>query len=151
MKKIMSLFLIFCAAAVPAGPSLPFKEFKAEAVPAQFKAGTPVKITVKLEAADGFSLRASRLFCYQSNVPAAFFERPGLKITKSKEKEYTSAAIQPWKWFGQAISSGPFTLNLDTKGWPEGDYSICLQGIFRGPDKKDLYRSTDVNFSITKE
>ena len=151
MKKRLTSLLILCASVVFAAPALPFKEFKAEAVPAKFTAGTPVEITVKMELKEGVSFQAYRLFCYQPNVPTAFFERPGLKIKKNKEKRYTSASIQPWKWFSKLPTSGSFTFNLDTTGWPEGDYSISLQGIFRNPDQKNLYRSTAVNFTITKE
>lgn len=150
MKNILKSILMFFGMIAFAAPVLPYKEFKANAAPETFKAGAPVKISVTAVPAEGFSFKAYRLFCYQPNVPTAFFERPGMKITKAKEKKFTSAEIRSWTWLRKELPDHTLSFELNTKDWPEGDYCIAVQGIFGGPGKKDLYRATELTFSIVK-
>ena len=150
MKSILTSIIMFFGMIAFAAPILPCKEFKATASPESLKAGTPVKISVTVVPAEGFTFKAYRLFCYQPNVPTAFFERKGLKITKAKQKQYTTAEIHPWKWIRKNLPNHSFSFELNTKDWPEGDYCIAVQGIFGSPDKKDLYRTAEFVFSITK-
>ena len=94
-----------------------------------------------------------RLFAYLPEVPEEFEKMPGLKITRRKDKRWSSVDTKQGFWFpAKQRKNKEFQVMVDTKGWPEGDYrlniNITFQPIAKG--EKYIYRAGRFSFTLEK-
>ena len=94
-----------------------------------------------------------RLFAYLPEVPEEFEKMPGLKITRRKDKRWSSIDGKQGYWFKDKLRKNrEFQVTVDTTGWPEGDYRMNIQITFQPIVKggKYLYRAGKFAFTLEK-
>ena len=160
MKKthILLFALLACGMAVSAQQNQSAPVFKVEtsitAGKTVFKPGDkiPLKIVCTYPS-ETHQAGSWRLFAYLPDVPEEFEKMPGLKITRRKDKRWSSVDGKQGYWFRDKLRKNKeFQVTVDTKGWPEGDYRMNIQITFQPTVKggKYLYRAGNFSFTIEK-
>jgi len=119
-----------------------------------FKCGD--KITLKIVCtypSETHQAGSWRLFAYLPEIPEEFEKVPGLKITRRKDKRWSSIDGKQGYWFRDKLRKNKeFQVTVDTTGWPEGDYRMNIQITFQPIVKgeKYLYRAGKFAFTLEK-
>ena len=94
-----------------------------------------------------------RLFAYLPDIPEDFEKMPNFKVTRRKDKRWSSVDTKQGYWFKtKQRKNKEFQVTIDTQGWPEGDYrmniNIAFQPVVKG--EKYFYRAGRFSFTLEK-
>lgn len=113
---------------------------------------TVAPVGTKLVVSPAFDLPAGEVFkawnicAYCRDVPPAFAARYADRTNAKGGKRWASFGIRDYVW----TKEKPASLDLDTAGWPAGDYSLRFQ-YYAKKDGKDVYASRNFGFTLTEK
>ncbi len=119
-----------------------------------FKAGETVSFKIESKCPEEFRMAAWVPYTYVGRVPENFIEALNIKINrKSKDPKWQGINFHKWVWLSKDKVKDIYSFET-TDRWPEGDYEIIINVLFRRKDqpsgKTDVYRSSQIEFSIEK-
>ena len=132
--------------------------FKAETTVAVdrtiFKPGEKIPLKIVCLCPEGTHQVGSwSLGAYLTDIPEGFEKIPGFVIRPNKDPRWSYVDVKQGCWFGFAQrKKREFQVEIDTTGWPEGDYrmnvNITFQPIVAG--ETFIYRAGAFTFTIEK-
>jgi len=115
---------------------------------AAVKSGSKVTFTCNYEALPGEFFGGFLVVALRKNTPAAFFDTADQsKIRKHKASGYDTITLLPYKHSANQAAAN-FTFELDTTGYPAGNYDLYLQIRRVKADKKTAYPNYVFNLTI---
>jgi len=157
MKKTLLLLvsmLFCCGIAASAEPS---KDFAVKATilsegKTVFKPGDKIPLKLVCEyPAETHQVGSWRAAAYLRDIPEGFEKLPGFKLKPQRDPKWSAVDTDQGKWFPVKLRRDrEFQVELNTKGWPEGDYRMMIRITFQPLDKagKFVYRAGYITFSL---
>ena len=161
MKKVLfalisSLMALIVSADAPAAQKAPVFSTKAAIVGEKttFKAGEKIAVKIVCSYPEGtHEVGSWRAFAYLRDIPEGFEKMPGFKVKADRDPKWSAVETNQGYWFKtKQRKNKEFLVELDTKGWPEGDYRLGIRNTFQPivKDEKYIYRSGSISFSLEK-
>lgn len=134
------------AAATPAW----CKSLKVTPNPVTVKSGEKIAFSCDYAAKDGEFYGGFIVVTLRKHVPKAFFDLNNAKVRKhATAPDYDSMILLPFKSSAN-LPATKINFELDTTGYPAGDYDILLQIRVVKADGKTAYPSYPITVTVTK-
>lgn len=126
------------------------KNIKVTPNPVTVKSGTKIAFSCDYTPKDGEFYGGFTVLTLRKNVPAAFFDLNRAKVKKhASAPDYDHLGLVPFKHSpNQPVAKISF--ELDTTGYPAGNYDILLQIRVVKADGKTSYPSYPIALTVTK-
>ncbi|MBO5724228.1 MAG: hypothetical protein J6S58_05305 [Lentisphaeria bacterium] len=151
MKKILCLLLAALCTGVFAQQKFEISAALDRQGENIFAPGSMIPVAIQYRCPADYQLRAWSVSAYAKNVPESFGKAMKLSV-RGKDPKWQGFSFHPWKWISNVKS--PLKVSFSTKGFPEGDYRITVNTLFRKTGAKghktDRYVSKVISFSIEK-
>ena len=108
--------------------------------------GTRLVVTPDFAIPADETFKAWNVCAYCRDVPSAFAARHADKTDTSNGKYWSSFAVRDYTW----TKAKPASFELDTAGWPAGDYVLRFQ-YYAAKGGKDVYPTRDFTFTLTED
>ena len=126
------------------------KALKVTPNPVKVQSGSKIAFDCDYEAKDGEFYGGFVVMTLRKNAPAAFFDLKKDQVKKhATAPAYDHLVLLPFK-HSQNLKSTKINFELDTTGYPAGDYDILLQIRVVKADGKTSYPSYPITVTITK-
>ena len=153
MKKLITLIALLGAVVMFGQTPAPFSvKTTLAGEKTSFKPGDEIPIKLEWKCPEGYRLAGWGANAYIRNVPADFAKSLNLKIS-GKDPKWQTAPFHKWTWIPKGREKDTVSFKT-TEKWPEGDYQISIEVLFREIDKPnvktDKYKASPIVFSIEK-